>query len=582
MIYRVYSDLRSFKELPFKPGLNVLLSDKTPEATDRQTRNAAGKTSLVEIIHFLLGGDCGKESIFRSKQLINNIFGMEFDLGSRKVIVERSGKKPSDIFILTGYSTYWPIPPTYDRRNKIHKLSNNQWKTNLGHLVFDLNDDIGKYSPSFRALLPYFIRRQNEGGFMEPKKFHNQQQTWNVQVGISYLLGLDWTISQAWQIVREKERTLKELKKAAEEGAFGSLIGSSSELRTKLAVIEDRTSRMRSDINNFQVLPEYRDLEKEASAITRQLGKLTNNNVIDREQILNLQQALEIEKAPSVFNIEMVYKEVGIVLPHNVIRRFDDVRLFHETVINNRKNYLQSEINDATFRINERDQEMAELSSRRVEIMQILKSHGALDQFNRLQSELTRVEAETEALRQQFIAAQQLEGKKTELDIDRAKLQARLQQNFLEQSQTLNKAIVFFQQISNALYENAGMLEVQESNNGPQFEIKIQGERSKGVTNMQIYCFDMMLMRLCSNDKGGPGFLVHDSHLFDGVDERQVATSLAVGAHEANTYGFQYIITMNSNDVPGSFAKGFNFEDYVLPVKLTDATEDGGLFGMRF
>jgi uncharacterized protein YydD (DUF2326 family) len=110
----------------------------------------------------------------------------------------------------------------------------------------------------------------------------------------------------------------------------------------------------------------------------------------------------------------------------------------------------------------------------------------------------------------------------------------------------------------------------------------MQGARSKGIKNMQIFCFDMMLMHLCAKRGIGPGFLVHDSHLFDGVDGRQVISALKAGAETANELGFQYIVSMNEDDVFKETADGFDVRDYILPVVLTDATEDGGLFGLRF
>ena len=120
-------------------------------------------------------------------------------------------------------------------------------------------------------------------------------------------------------------------------------------------------------------------------------------------------------------------------------------------------------------------------------------------------------------------------------------------------------------------------------NNGPVFEVKIESQRSKGIHNMQIFCFDMMLSILGKKRGRYPGFLVHDSHLFDGVDEASVARALQLGAERSREHGFQYLVTMNSDALPkDGFDKGFRIEDYILPVRLTDASETGGLFGLRF
>ena len=55
-------------------------------------------------------------------------------------------------------------------------------------------------------------------------------------------------------------------------------------------------------------------------------------------------------------------------------------------------------------------------------------------------------------------------------------------------------------------------------------------------------------MRLCAKRDMGSGFLIHDSHLFDGVDGRQVISALKLGAETAEELDFQYIVTMNEDD----------------------------------
>lgn len=590
MIYSIFSNMPGFKELRFHQSMNILLADKSPGATDLQTRNGAGKTSLIELVHFLLGSNPDKNSLFRSPELIGFTFGMEFDLRNNRIRVERSGRDPKRIIVRGANSDSWPHKPRAERGTGEPVISNTNWRDVLGHEMFGLNsssDNDGdgksiKYGPTFRSLFSYFARRQLANAFISPMKQSSEQQLYDQQVAISYLIGIDWTISQRWEELRQREKTLKELKKVAAGGSLGSIIGTTAELRTKLTVAEERLRRLRQNITDFQILPEYRDLESEATNLTQQLGQLADENTIDRRLITELQQSLAAEIDPTIEDLQRVYAEAGVDLPLAVLRRFEDVRAFHKSIVDNRRLYLNGELESAFQRIAQRETEMTNLDRRRAEIMNMMQSHGALDQFIRLQSEVSRREAEAEHLRQQFQAAQQLEGEITQIDIERRQLLLRLQQDFSEQAEVLSHAILAFEETSSSLYENAGSLTPKYSPNGPIFEVSIPGQKSKGINNMQIFCFDMMLMRLCAEKKIGPKFLIHDSHLFDGVDERQVAKALQIGASEAASQGFQYIVTMNSDVLPETYPDGFQIQQYILSARLTDATEQGGLFGRRF
>ena len=93
MIHRIYSSLPTFKNLEFNTGLNVLLAEKSEGASNRQTRNRAGKTSLIEIVHFLTGANIDKKSLFKAKELNEVVFGMNFDLAGQLVDIQRQNKR---------------------------------------------------------------------------------------------------------------------------------------------------------------------------------------------------------------------------------------------------------------------------------------------------------------------------------------------------------------------------------------------------------------------------------------------------------------------------------------------------------
>ena len=596
MIRSVGADRGSFKTLTFGPGLNVILADKSQDSSDRQSRNGAGKTSFVELVHFLFGADARPRGIFRSDALRDWTFTAAVDVGGKECSVSRSGQKPGRIDIAGDFGN-WPAVSTEDapllRGEQAspaavsrQTLSNEEWKSTLGTAWFGLPVDHGdaeRFHPTFRSLFSFVARRQESGGFQNPMQHSTMQQLWDRQVSVCYLLGLDWSIPVGFQELRDREKVTKELRKAAQTGELGPYVGDAAELRTKLAVAEDRADGLRGRLESFQVVPQYKELEIEASRITGQIDNLNIENVVDRDLIRELQESLAMERAPDTQDLAKVYAEVGVVLPGLARRRIAQVERFHRTIIENRRAHLGAEMESAQGRVAERDRRKVRLDERRSQIMGLLKAGGALDHYTGLREELGRAEADVEMLKQRLSTAERLDRAKTELALDRTRLVKTLQDDIHERDDIVREVILSFEALSRSLYERAGSLTISGTRNGPGFEVHIEAERSKGITNMQIFCFDLMLMEICGRHGRWPGFLIHDSHLFDGVDERQVAKALQLGAQRAAAGGFQYIVTLNSDSVPREgFAEGFDVRDYVVEPRLTDRTETGGLFGIRF
>lgn len=99
---------------------------------------------------------------------------------------------------------------------------------------------------------------------------------------------------------------------------------------------------------------------------------------------------------------------------------------------------------------------------------------------------------------------------------------------------------------------------------------------------MVTFCLDLTIAVTAQRAGRGPDFLVHDSHLFDGVDARQVARALGLAREVAEAEGLQYIAALNSDDLGKAEAQGFDRGKDSIEPRLTDRYEDGGLFGFRF
>jgi len=590
MILNVRSSIPTFKEVTFHSGLNILVADKEPDASSGQTRNSAGKTSLIEIIHFLYGADCKPDSLFRTDALIEHSFTGTIEVAGSRLSVERCGKKPSAIYIVEGEENHPLLPLKTEKETGRRYVSNTDWRDYLGYALFQMplnpagSEFEESYTPSFRSMFAYFVRRRNSGAFLHPEKGAEAQQKWDYQVNLSYLFGLDWHIPFEFNRVRQREKTLEELKKAAKGGALGSVIGTVAELRPQVTVAETKAAKLRSQLDNFEVLDSYQALATRAANLKTKMQELSRGLVSARETLNHLEAALAAENPPAASDISSLYASAGVELPGLALRRFEEVAEFYESVVRNRKVHLEREITSVSQRIASLTSDLTAATNERTGIMQTLTGRGAMEDFLSLQRNLAELEAQAASLRERFKAAEVLETETTQLDLDRVDLKRRLQIDHNERQSFLDQAILIVADAIDRLYKDrSGGFVVDATDNGPEFRITIEGDRGGGISNIEIFCFDLALFSVVSTRFGGPRFLVHDSHLFDGVDIRQIATALILGAETAKANNGQYIVTLNSDiydNIP--FPEDFDSTGALLETRLSDATDTGGLFGFRF
>lgn len=586
MIKRVFSTHPKFKAPSFYPEMNLLIVDKTEQSTAKQTRNSAGKSSLIEIINFVFGADSDKGAFYNKEVFQDDLFCIELAYNDTSFIVSRGASKKSRIYFNKRIDIELSIDIELEEDNelKLFYSSVNDWKKALGKYFFSIptTGTSSKYNPSFRSLFSYFVRRDTSGGMLEPKKNARQQQLYDEQINLSFLLGLDWSLSSDFQVIRDKEKALRELKKSLKQGFLDTVIDTPANLRSQIAILEGKISEMQANLHAFNLLPEYQQYESELTKIGAQIKTYIDKNTIENELLNSLEQSIDEANSPGYESLQQLYQESLRVFPDIVKKRFEEVQVFHNSVVRNRKLYLQSEIERVKASISNRGKKIAELTERQTFIMNLLQTHGALEQYNKLNSDLLGKQAELEDLKKRLKTATDIEDAQPRLDMERAELTLKIGQNIQENSTYINKAIQRFESISSALFEQTGLLTVENTPNGILIDVSKQGDKSKGIKSMQIYCFDMTLISLLREQGSNIDFLVHDSHLFDSVDSRQVAHALIKGKELSQKYGFQYIITMNSDQIPYDYLpKEFDIESMIVLPRLTD-TVDGGLFGFRF
>ena len=222
-IIAIRCNMPSFNTVAFQPGLNVVLADRTKESTRQDSRNGLGKTTLIEIIHFCLGSRTQRKRGLLVTPLKGWRFTLDININGRTLAITRSTDNPSRVYV-DGDVGDLSIPS--GGRNDVLTLGINDWNAMLGELLFGLTnqDSERKYRPTFRSLFSYLVRRGREA-FTSPFSHHRTQQEWDKQINNAFLLGLMWEHAGQLQEVKDKEKLLSGLRRAAREGLLEGMVG---------------------------------------------------------------------------------------------------------------------------------------------------------------------------------------------------------------------------------------------------------------------------------------------------------------------------------------------------------------------
>jgi uncharacterized protein YydD (DUF2326 family) len=582
MLHQLTADDPRFKTATFTTGMNLIVADITSGSSDTDSRNSAGKSSLVELIHFLLGARADKKSLPTRKALREITFALELtwpEIGSLQVW--RSGGRPGLVRIEPDISVSVSDDAIF-QISDVAELTVDQWNRVIERDLFGLRDD--HTGVSGRTMLSFLARRVASHGFNEATRTFSRQSEADATTNLAYLLGLDWQLASGYRELAARQATRAQLTKAVNDPVWGRIVGSTADLRGQITLAQAQTERLKGQIAEFQVVPEYERVKEQADEIARRIRQLAQDDAIDQSNLEQIRQAVAEATSVDVEYLEPVYRELGVVLNDQVRRRFDEVQRFHESVVRNRRRFLDAEIAEITGRLEARRAERSRLGEEQANLLRVLNEGGALEALTALQQALAREQAGLEALRHRFEAAQTLEASARQITAQRLELQQAVTTDLDEREQQTEEATLLFSQYAQRLYGEGreAYLAIEAGRSSLQIRPHIHSDDSRGIGNMVIFCFDLTIAVLAHRHNRGPDFLIHDSHLFDGVDDRQLAAALKLAAEVADDEGLQYIATINSDTLDQARRRDFDPNPYLRQPRLTDALDTGGLFGFRF
>ena len=575
MILGLRSSLPSFKPLDFNKGLNILVAERDRQSSMRDTRNGTGKTSMIELIHYLLAEKRDKNDDFHKPELADHSFTGVFKVDGAEVSISKAAGPARDVLTLDDEDI-----SAVDLRRKL--------AISWFHLNTDFTDQ--PYSPTFGSLFAYSVRKERNGGFASPTLSSSKQLGWNMQVNLAYLLGLDWGLPQELQKTKEDKKQTDTLTKMLRSGYLTDGQFDLGKMQTRVDLLEGEIDTKRREVMSATVVDGYRTHETEANRLTQLIKELNEANLRDLDLGDEIDKALGEVEDTDLGDVEDVYLEVDVFFGKQVKKRFEQVKSFHAQVAANRKAHLSKEREEALERLANRKLDIDRLQAELAEKTEILRSGVAIERLTLLQSELTRLEAERANLKMQIPKLRDVSENKKKLKRQIDCLLDLIENDVLARDEPRKLSVNTFGEISQFLYNEPGQLVMNRSTReaGLEIDTDIAGKKSGGKNHMQVFCFDWTIAEVAQHYDRSPGFIVHDSHIFDGVDGRQIGLALKLAGMKCEALGIQYIVAMNSDDLQKIDAEEkidgeeiFDPKPYILPTMLSDK-EGGGLFGIRF
>ncbi|GAA4182268.1 hypothetical protein GCM10022252_07920 [Streptosporangium oxazolinicum] len=356
-----------------------------------------------------------------------------------------------------------------------------------------------------------------------------------------------------------------------------------ADLENERVRLSSERERLEAQVANFKVVPEYRAVETAARNLTRRMRELANESSILSQMIEKYELQMETESAEDLNKVRQIYADVGLLFPDRLNRELEQVLEFHTTVTRHRREYLSNEIIRLRSQVDQIQLQLSRLDTERSEQMQLLSDGGAVEELGNLQFRLGRTLERLHETDKKLAGLETVAIDEATIASDRQALLSRAVIDRAERRPRWSAVIAKFVEATDHLYEESGALNFGLNENGFTFETKMPRQRSGGVENMAIFAYDLALTQVWSTRENHPAFLIHDSILYEGVDERQIALALQYAMTKGEACGFQYLALINSDNIPrADLAElGLNWRNHVR-LELKDDDPAHTLLGYRF
>lgn len=578
---------KSFKNIAFNDGLNLVLAKVTKNLDLNKDSHNLGKTTLITVIDFMLLKNVQKGHIFKTYQ--EKFSGYEFYLeillnSGEYLTIKRSIDSPTKIsFKTTKDSTNHLKEETWDHTNLAFEKAE---ATLNEYLAFDI---LTKWN--YRNSVTYFLRSQKDyNDVFQLSKFIGKHENWKPLV--FDLLGFNG------DLLKTKYETDS---KITEQKAF------IASLKNKFSVDPEEVDKIKgaielkkaeqvefqNQIDNFNFYQQERNLNKEL--VEEIESKISELNSIEYNLQFDLDKTKKSFSQNISFDIDQlkrIYSEAEIFFPENLVKDYKSLEDFNKKITEERNKYLEEKVRILTSQLRETRITLLEYDEKRNKILSVLKDKDSFKKFKTYQIELSKVEGDLARLEEKLnsidkIEIFNLEIKKHNETLDKIKteIQSVIRTNDNQYYIEIKK---LFYNIFKYVFNAPAIIFMGQNGQGNiDFKVDVTKENEiditaegEGNSYRKMLCISFDLAVLVAYHKNSfYRFVYHDGAL-EGLDNRKKVNFIKLVREYCLKYNLQYIFTSIEHDIPVEMLKTFTEKEICLT--LNDSGENGKLFEFSF
>ncbi|PMT96272.1 DUF2326 domain-containing protein [Klebsiella sp. Kd70 TUC-EEAOC] len=522
------------REVTFKDGLNLIVNKRT---SGKDSGNSVGKSTLSRVLDYLFmssGNDIYHDAEFGKDipeivSLINdNILRFTLDFNTvenKKAIVSRT------------IST--------DEKNSKYYLSDvevdkKQYYDFIAQAVFGLTTD----KPSLRNVSHKFIRNTNEK-MQKTLNFLHANTTSDVyDLLYLFLFGFN-----GLPLIKKKGEFNKDIKKQKAYLAAYRNPNRETVLSKMIKPLKKEIAEAEKNIKNFDFKDSHDESLKKLSEIQRVISDYSLTYASLNMRVRNIEESILSLKNNITQLVEddliEIYNSAGLYFKGELKRSYEEMVLFHNDVIKNKINFLESELLKKKEEIDAVNEKINDFHEQESSLFKTIKEPETLKSINQLFNKLTELRENLASIETNLTRINDTNALIKSLEDSREKLLEEIELAVQGLEKNIEIFNEFFGDLTKEIYGERYIFDLSfDIDKGKcNFDISCVTPNSNGGKKKgEITAFDLAYIKFVDKVKlKRPTFVIHDS--IEDVDVNQIRDIF----FEANNINGQYIVSILSD-----------------------------------